>query len=100
MGEADWRSWRPNGRGSGTLAFVDDAERERLERAAARRRSWTVRKVALEEDGGEELLAGTTASERLGMMWRLALDAWASAGEPIPDYPRSEAPGRVIRADD
>jgi len=58
------------------------------------------RPVSLEEDGGEELLADTTASERLGLMWRLALDAWASAGEPIPDYPRSEAPARVIRADD
>jgi len=79
---------------------VDDTERERLERAAARRRSWTVRKVRLEDEGGESASFTTTASERLGMMWRLALDAWVSAGKPIPDYPRSEAPGRVVRTDD
>ena len=34
------------------------------------------------------------------MMWPLALDAWASAGKPVPDYPRSLAPIRVLhRAD-
>lgn len=30
------------------------------------------------------------------MMWPLALDAWASAGQPVPDYPRSRAPIRVL----
>ncbi len=31
------------------------------------------------------------------MMWRLALDAWAVSGRPLPTYSRSEMPGRVIR---
>ena len=78
---------------------MDDSERKRLERAEARRRSWTVQKVALSDRQSENLASTTTASERLGMMWRLALDAWTSSGKPIPDYPRSEAPGRVIRGD-
>jgi hypothetical protein len=34
------------------------------------------------------------------MMWPLAVDAWASSGRPIPDYPRHQTPIRVIRCDD
>ncbi|MBX3252161.1 MAG: hypothetical protein KF901_33615 [Myxococcales bacterium] len=64
---------------------------------AAARASWAGRVCTLEEEGEIDLSHSTTASERLGMMWRLALDAWASAGEPIPDYTRAETPGRMIR---
>jgi hypothetical protein len=42
-------------------------------------------------------LATTTASERLGVMWRLTLDAWAASGKLIPDYTRAETPGRMVR---
>ena len=42
--------------------------------------------------------SASTAEERLAMVWQLALDAWALTGRAIPDYPRREAPGRVIRA--
>ena len=31
------------------------------------------------------------------MMWQLAVDAWASMGEPIPDYPREKTPIHAIR---
>ena len=31
------------------------------------------------------------------MMWPLALAAWSVAGQPVPDYARSEAPGKVVR---
>jgi len=34
------------------------------------------------------------------MMWPLVLDAWASAGLPVPDYPRSLAPIRVLHRGD
>jgi hypothetical protein len=44
------------------------------------------------EEPSEDLSATTTAAERLGMMWRLARDAWAVAGRPIPDYPRERTP--------
>jgi hypothetical protein len=32
------------------------------------------------------------------MVWQVTLDAWALAGRTIPDYPRNEAPVRVIRS--
>lgn len=68
---------------------LDMAERKR--RAAARR-SWPVHKVRPGEEPGEDLSASTTAAERIGMMWRLAQDAWALSGRPIPEYSRAEMP--------
>ena len=68
----------------------------RAERARARS-SWPIRRYALGAEPGENLSGSTTAEERLGMMWELALQAWALTGEPLPDYPRHRAPGRVIR---
>jgi hypothetical protein len=62
------------------------------ERRAQARRSWPVRKYRLGEEPPEDLSATTTAEERLGMMWRLAQDAWAVTGRPIPDYPREKTP--------
>ncbi len=69
---------------------------EREARAAARR-SWPVRAYRLGEEPAEDLSAVTTAAERLAMMWPLALDAWAAAGRPLPDYPRHQAPVRIVR---
>ena len=71
-------------------------DRERKERAAARG-SWPIRVYRLGEEPDDDLSGTTTAAERLEMMWPLAVDAWASSGQPIPDYPRKEAPVRVIR---
>ncbi len=73
-----------------------NADEARARRAAARA-SWVGRIVSLDEEGDDDLSSSTTVSERLDMMWRLALDAWASAGKPIPDYTRADTPGRVIR---
>lgn len=66
------------------------------ERAKARA-SWPVRRFKLGEEPDEDLRATTTPEQRLAMMWRLALDAWASQGQPLPSYTREETPGRVIR---
>jgi len=63
---------------------------------AGRRASWPIRKLTLGEDG-EDLSDVTTPAERLAMMETLALDAWASAGRPLPTYDRAEMPGRVVR---
>jgi hypothetical protein len=71
-------------------------EDDRARRARARAH-WPIARTALGNERSEDLSATTTADERLAMMWPLALDAWAAMGEPIPDYPRNEAPGRVIR---
>jgi hypothetical protein len=70
----------------------DPARQPTAEERAEARRSWPVRKHRLGEEPSEDLSASTTAAERLGMMWRLAQDAWAMAGRPIPDYPRQEMP--------
>lgn len=72
-------------------------DREARSARAARRATWPVRCYRLGEEPGDDLSATTTAAERLAMMWPLAVDAWASAGIPIPDYPRHLAPARVLR---
>ena len=76
-----------------------DADDPIAQRAAARA-SWVGRMCTLEDEGVVDLSDSTTASERLDMVWRLTLDAWASAGRPIPDYTRAETPGRVVRRRD
>lgn len=73
-----------------------DSEAARKARARARA-SWTGSLHRLGEEDEPDLLATTTASERVAMVWRLTRDAWAMRGLPIPDYERSEAPGRLVR---
>jgi len=61
------------------------------------RAAWPVRKVAL---GSEELVDPrdtTTVDERVALVWQLTREAWSFQGLPIPDYPRSAAPGVVVR---
>lgn len=72
---------------------MDDSSRK--QRALARA-TWVVSKHKLGDEPLEDLLATTNASERVAMVWRLTRDAWALAGKSMPDYARSEAPGRVI----
>jgi hypothetical protein len=56
------------------------------------RGSWPVRVFRLGEAPGDDLSAETTAVERLGMMWALALEAWTLAGRPLPVYLRRDTP--------
>ena len=44
-----------------------------------------IRVGKLNEQGQEDDLQHTTAAERIGMMWQLALDAWAFKGEPVAE---------------
>ncbi|MXW34351.1 MAG: hypothetical protein F4X11_20910 [Acidobacteria bacterium] len=66
------------------------------ERRAARD-SWPVKAFRLGEEPGDDLSDRTTPEERIAMMWRLAVDAWTSAGRRLPAYTRDRMPGRVIR---
>jgi hypothetical protein len=75
---------------------VSDSDPARAERAALRK-SWPIRVVRLGEQPPDDLVATTSAAERLAMLWPLALDAWASMGRPLPDYPRHQAPVRILR---
>ena len=38
-----------------------------------------------------------TAIERLAAQWQATVDAWLLSGQELPNIPRSEWPGRVIR---
>jgi hypothetical protein len=58
-----------------------------------------MRRVALEDERAPDV-SGLTPSERVAMVWRLTLDAWAFRGEPIPSYARGESPGRIVRRDE
>jgi RimJ/RimL family protein N-acetyltransferase len=48
-------------------------------------------------DGAEIDLKGTTAAERIAMMWQLTLDAWALKGEPVVDTRMQRHIVRVLR---
>ncbi len=72
-----------------------DERDERLERADGRR-DWPVRRQTL-GNGSEDLSEQTSATERIAMMWPLALEAWELAGLPIPVYKRADAPSRLLR---
>ena len=61
------------------------------------RAHWPVKRYALGCEPGDDVSEVTTAGERVAMMWRLAREAWALAGRPVPTYPRSEAPSRLYR---
>lgn len=63
---------------------------------AKRRRNWPLRAYSLGDEPSDNLSATTTAEERLAMMWPLAVEAWALAGKPMPDYTRESMPVRVL----
>lgn len=73
-----------------------DSEAERRARARARA-AWPMRRFALGEEPRDELLATTTAEERIAMVEELSVQAWLLTGRPFPSYTRAEMPGRVIR---
>lgn len=75
---------------------MDDA---RAARARARA-EWPGKVTTLEGQLDGAIVRHGTAAERIAMVWRVTLDAFASAGLPMPSYSRADMPGRVIRARD
>lgn len=73
-----------------------------MERNKAERAGWPIRSVPLSapESSAADLTDSTSPEERIAMMWPLALDAWALAGRPIPEYSRAEMPIEVRRLGD
>lgn len=53
-----------------------------------------VRVKRLADEGNEDVQKDTTVAERIGMMWQLAVDAWAIRGESIAE---SRLPRHVVR---
>ena len=66
-------------------------------RDVAERERCTLRVRSLSEQGQEDDLAGSTPEERLGMMWQLALDAWAFKGEKVAEQRLPRHVVRVVR---
>lgn len=48
-------------------------------------RMHAVRIVSLHAQESDSDLRNTTPSERIGMMWQVAMDAWAFKGEPFAE---------------
>lgn len=57
----------------------------------------SIRVVNLHDQDSESDLAGTTPADRIGMMWQLALDAWAFMGEPIAEPGLQRHIVRILR---
>jgi len=80
------------GRRPATIPTMQDDEQARRHA----RRHWPITLHAL---GSEPPPDSTTPLERIGMMWELVVQAYATAGIPIPDYDRAHTPVRVVRLD-
>lgn len=74
-----------------------DAERERRARARA---EWPGTLTTLERQSDAAIVRHGTPGERVAMVWRITLDAWATSGRALPEYDRANMPGRLIRAGD
>jgi hypothetical protein len=56
-----------------------------------------VRKSTLREQGRDDDLRHLSIEDRLGMMWQLAIDAWAMKGEDVAKQEFQRHVERVIR---
>lgn len=75
---------------------MSDAARLR----ASRRASWPGGLTTLSGQTDAAIVRHGTAAERVAMVWRITLDAWATSRRPLPSYARAEMPGRIIRRND
>jgi hypothetical protein len=55
------------------------------------------RKLTLHEEGRDNDLCHLTVEERLGMMWQLAVDAWAMRGERASEQEFHRHVERLVR---
>jgi hypothetical protein len=71
-------------------AASGSSESRRLGRA-----NWPVRRYRLGEEPSEDLSTSTTATERLAMMWPLAVDAFSHGGRLPERTPRATWPVKI-----
>ena len=50
----------------------------------------------LGEEPRDDLLARTTAAERIEMVWELSRRMWELTGKAIPEYDRAHMPVRIV----
>jgi hypothetical protein len=68
-----------------------------LDQPGVSSRMRAVRVTGLKDQGLETDLQSTTPAERLGMMWQLAVDAWAFKGESVAEQRLPRHIVRVLR---
>lgn len=56
-----------------------------------------IRVVGLHDQDVDMDLADMTPADRIGMMWQLALDAWAFMGEPVAEQGLQRHIVRILR---
>jgi hypothetical protein len=56
-----------------------------------------IRVTRLDQQGTEPDLRGRTPEQCIGMMWQLAMDAWAMRGHRYDESQLSRHVGRVVR---
>ena len=78
---------------AGSGAADDEAARDARRRARA---SWPIRVFRLGEEPPDDV-SHLTPDERIALVWPLTVRAWRLSGRELPDVPRSQWPGRVIR---
>lgn len=69
-------------------------------RRARARANWPGVKTTIEAQDDAAIVREGTPADRIGMVWQITLDVWASSGRPMPEYTRETMPGRVIRGSD
>jgi hypothetical protein len=62
----------------------------------AQRKHWPVVATTLANETNN-IADTSTLTERIAAMWPLALEGFALAGIPIPDYARRDAPTRLFQ---
>jgi hypothetical protein len=77
------------------LEVMSDVASRRASRAG-----WPGGLTTLERQTEAAIILRGSPGERIAMVWRVTLDAWASSGSPMPRYGRADMPGRVVRPSD
>lgn len=64
------------------------------------RKNWPVNAVSATSEDVVTFAKTTSSSERLAMMWQLSRDAWVMTGNKLPEYQRTNMPGKLVNSDE
>jgi hypothetical protein len=78
------------------VRVIDPEEAAREARRKARA-TWPGGKYRLGEEPPDDV-SHMSPDERVAAVWRITLSAWLLAGNELPNLPRSQWPGTIIRA--